>query len=254
MAPADTAGAGHGGSSWAGSGSTRCAASSSDGERCAAIWVATRAGGGDDARCARPGVGGGGADVAARCPGTGGGADARRSFGWVGTCDGRDGIGGGAELRSACTAPLERGVLRGCGTGCDSGGIVLPRSGSAVDIRSCDVECGARPRGSGSTSPAPRSAGTGDVSRDGWSRDATEPSAAAGAGARSVDAWAGDPKRSAPGSGSAGCLLFCTSSISSFTAVDSVLAMDALPRKVAAKNRELTGSQQRKSPDCRCDV
>jgi hypothetical protein len=114
--------------------------------------------------------------------------------------------------------------------GRDSGGIVLPRVGSAVDMRtgggisgtSCEVECGARVRGSGATSPAPRIGGTGDVIRGAFTL---------------VDL--GDENKSALGSGTACCLLFCTRSISSFTAVDSVLAMRQLPLKAKREARRI---------------
>jgi hypothetical protein len=159
---------------------------------------------------------------AAPCGGIGTGEVARgvvRGGGVLGRCAGTD----AAPCGGIGTGEVARGVVRGGGrpagdaaVGRDSGGIVLPRSGSALDIRTgdgggsecCDVAFGARRGGSGSTSPAPRIGGIGDVRR----------------GARAgVDI--GAPNRSAAGSARSCCFPFCTSSISSFTAVDSVLAM-----------------------------
>src|SRR5262245_2968063 len=111
------------------------------------------------------------------------------------------------------------------GVGRDSGGIVLPRETSAVDIRTggivgmawFEVDCGLRLRGRGATSPAPRMVGTALVTRGGL-----------------TFVVFGDANKSAPGSLGA-CLLLFTRLISSFTAVDSVFAIFQTPKTSAAR-------------------
>jgi hypothetical protein len=152
---------------------------------------------------------------------------------------GYDGFGGGSDgrvMRGDSTVGDEC-VTRtsGTGGGVDGrpiGGIVVPRAGDAVVMRTCggggccvsewfDVLCGARPRGSGATSPAPRIGGIVLVIRAG--------------GRTRVDF--GSANKSADGSSTRCPVPPCTKLISSFTAVDSVFAMKDSPEKLKTGSR-----------------
>src|SRR5690606_4165246 len=92
------------------------------------------------------------------------------------------GIVGGGVVRPGGGSVVRPGggsVPAGADADRASGGIVVPRAGCAVVIRTCggggivgsgwvDVDCGARARGNGATSPAPRIGGTVEVMRGGW--------------------------------------------------------------------------------------
>jgi hypothetical protein len=149
----------------------------------------------------------------------------------------RIGRGGGVAGRGVAG----RGVAGRGAVGFEIGGIVLPRSGSAVDIRTCcgstycdEVECGARRAGSGATSPAPRSGGTVSVRRGAVGRDGRD---------------GGAENRSAAGSRTGPPSPLFTWLMSAFTAVDSVLAIFRAPSVARANNRESHSHLQPKSPD-----
>jgi hypothetical protein len=150
------------------------------------------------------------------------GDDARPGGGFGGP-DGRD-----WRAVSACDARTGGAIVPAAAVRRDSGGIVVPRGGladrmrtrgrtsssacaAAASIECSAVDCGARPRGSGATSPAPCIGGTVDVIRGGCI-DANRSSASPG--------------------GTDG--LPWTRSMSALTAVDSVFAMrrEELPRRL----------------------
>jgi hypothetical protein len=168
--------------------------------------------------CAAEGRGGGGgtrfAGAAGACAGADGrAAGARMAIGGAIVPDGRDVFAEPIAVDETFCADAREAVGGGSvpagAERRDSGGIVVPRGGLAVRMRTgspagcCEVACGARERGSGAISPA--LGGMVDVIRGGCI----------------------DPNKSplSPGFTGGGDCVPCTRLINSLTAVDSVFAM-----------------------------